>query len=287
MAQLRMGLAVWGFRGWEGDFMPAGVRQQDMLRLFAMRMHCVEGNDVFYGIPSAEVLEKRVAQTPEGFLFCPKVPRAISHDGLLTPKISEALRFLAHMKEHLGPRLGPIFLQLPPSYGPAEGPDLAGLLNAWRREAGHPLLVEVRHVAWYRDPPRQRLDTLLGRLGMGRVVLDTRPLYSGSDDPQADNPRKKPPVPLHASAPGESVMVRFISHPDLARNEDFLRGWAHQIHEWLEVGKDVYFFAHCPKEEHSPRSIRRLQQLLEERGAPVSPLPWDSLPPEPQQSRLF
>lgn len=287
MARFRMGLAVWGFRGWEGDFMPAGVRQQDMLRLFAMRMNSVEGNDVFYGVPSAEVLQKRVALTPPGFEFCPKIPRAISHEGLLGPQIDSALRFLDHMRTHLGDRLGPIFLQLPPSYSPAEGPDLATFLNAWRREGGHPLLVEVRHSAWYRDPPQHRLDTLLRRLGMGRVVLDTRPIYSGDDDPQASNPRKKPLLPLHAVATGPIAMVRFISHPHTDRNVDCLRQWAHQVDDWLREGRTVYFFMHCPEEEHSPKHARLFQQLLEARGAPVPPLPWDQLPPEPQQSSLF
>jgi len=287
MSRFRMGLAVWGFKGWEGDFMPRGVRQQDMLRMFAMRMTCVEGNDVFYGVPSAAVLQKRVALTPPGFQFCPKFPRAISHEGLLGPKVDDALRFLRHMRDNLGDRLGPVFLQLPPAYSPAEGPDLARLLNAWRREGGHPLLVEVRHDAWYRTPPQERLDTMLARMGMGRVVLDTRPIYSGDDDPQSENPRKKPRLPLHAVAIGPIAMVRYISHPDTARNEPFLRAWAHQIHDWLDEGKTVYFFVHCPYEEHSPKHARVLQRMLEERGAPVPPLPWDSLPPEPQQSALF
>lgn len=287
MSRFRLGLAVWGFKGWEGTFMPAGVRQQDMLRQYTRRMSCVEGNDVFYGVPSTAVLQKRRATTPDGFLFCPKIPRAISHEGLLGPHVDDALRFLDHMRDNLGDRLGPIFLQLPPSYGPAEGPDLARLLNAWRREGEHPLLVEVRHHGWFRDPPRQRLDTLLSRLGMGRVILDTRPIYSGDDDPQADNPRKKPALPLHAVVTSDVAMVRFISHPDTPRNQTFLQQWATQVHAWLRDGKDVFFFVHCPQEEHSPRHARIFQRILEAQDAPVPPLPWDDLPPEPQQSSLF
>lgn len=287
MSHFQLGLAVWGFRGWEGHFMPAGVRQQDMLRQYARRMSCVEGNDVFYGVPSAAVLQKRRVMTPEGFLFCPKIPRAISHEGLLGPRVDDALRFLDHMRDNLGDRLGPIFLQLPPSYGPAEGPDLARLLNAWRREGGHPMLVEVRHHGWFRDPPRQRLDTLLSRLGMGRVILDTRPIYSGEDDPQAENPRKKPALPLHAVVTGDIAMVRFISHPDTPRNTPFLQEWARQVHTWLEEGRTVFFFMHCPQEEHSPKHARIFQRMLESRSAPVPPLQWDAVPPEPKQSSLF
>lgn len=287
MGMFRMGLAVWGFRGWDGTFLPAGVRPPDMLRQYARRMVCVEGNDVFYGVPSAAVLQRRVAQTPPGFLFCPKIPGSISHDGLLGPKIDPALRFLDHMRSNLGARLGPIFLQLPPQYGPMNGEDLARLLNAWRREGNHPLLVEVRHPDWYRPTPNQRLDTLLSRLGQGRVVLDTRPIYSGSDDPQAENPRKKPQLPLHDVAIGDIAMVRFISHPTASRNEAYLNGWVPRIAEWLRSGKTVYFFVHCPQEEHSPHTARTLQHMLEAQGVSVPPLPWDQLPPQPQQSSLF
>lgn len=287
MAQFRLGLAVWGFKGWEGDFLPVGVRAADMLRLYGKRLTVVEGNTVFYGVPSAETLQGWAGQTPEGFEFCPKFPRTISHEGLLAPHIDDALRYLDHMRSHLAEKLGPMFLQLPPTYSPEEGPDLAIFLNAWRREGGHPLLVEVRHADWYREAPRERLDTLLARLGMGRVVLDTRPLYAGGDDPQASSERKKPALPLYAAAPGTVAMVRFISHPDPARNTAYLEGWAAQVHAWLDAGKRVYFFVHCPQEEHSPQSARRFQHLLEARGAPVPPLPWSLLAAEPAQVGLF
>ena len=56
--------------------------------------------------------------------------------------------------------------------------------------------------------------------------------------------------------------------------------------QWLEQGIEVWFFVHCPYEEHSPGIARRFQRLLEARGAPVPPLPWDQLPP-PRQAALF
>ena len=140
---------------------------------------------------------------------------------------------------------------------------------------------------WFTDGPAQRLDTLLQRLELGRVVLDTRAIYSGSDDAQAGNPRKKPKLPLHAVALGSTAMVRFISHPDRARNLDLLREWASTIHRWLSAGVEVYFFMHCPREEFSPGHARALQRMLQAQGVPVPPLPWDRLPPEPTQVGMF
>ena len=287
MTLFHLGLAVWGFDRWAGSFLPSGVRKADMLRRYAERMDCVEGNDSFYGVPSSRTLERRARETPAHFRFCPKLPRAISHEGPLAEQTTAALEFAAHMHAGLGDRLGPFFLQLPPSYGPTDGPDLARLLNVWRRAVPHPLLVEVRHPDWYTERFGPRLDTLLSRLGMSRVVLDTRPIYSGSDDPQSDNPRKKPELPLHAEPLSGRTLVRFISHPDAARNDAFLAEWAERVHRWLDRGIEVYFFVHCPDDFFSPDTARRFHRLLEERGAPVGPLAWDQVPPEPVQAGLF
>ena len=285
--QFRMGFAIWAFPDWRGSFYPADAPQHSMLRLYGQRMTTVEGNSVFYGVPSATTLEKWSEQTPEDFQFCPKIPRVISHEGDLTPEIPQALRFFDHMHSGLGARLGPIFLQLPPAYSPHLGPDLARFLNAWRRHTAHPLMVEVRHPRWYVPEMNQRLDTLLSRLSLGRVVLDTRAIYSGDDDPQSDNPRKKPKLPLHAVAVGDTAFVRYISHPERDRNLRLLHEWSTTIHRWLAAGKTVYFFMHCPRDEFSPGHARALQRMLEDQGAPVSALPWDRLPPEPQQVGMF
>ncbi len=287
MSAFHLGLAIWGFERWAGTFFPSGVRKADMLRRYAERMDCVEGNDSFYGVPSRTTLERRVASTPPSFRFCPKIPRTISHEGSIVDRIQPALDFAAHMQAGLGERLGPFFLQLPPSFAPAAGPELARLLNVWRRQVGHPLLVEVRHEAWYTDAFGHRLDTLLSRLGLGRVVLDTRPIYSGPDDPQSDNPRKKPALPLHPAALSGCALVRFISHPDPSRTEPFLREWAERVHGWLDAGIEVYFFVHCPDDFYSPDTARRFHRLLVERGAPVPPLLWDAIPPEARQAGLF
>ena len=65
--RFRLGCAVWAFPGWRGEFFPADAPQHSMLRLYGQRMHAVEGNSVFYGVPSLAVMEKWSEQTPETF----------------------------------------------------------------------------------------------------------------------------------------------------------------------------------------------------------------------------
>ena len=56
---------------------------------------------------------------------------------------------------------------------------------------------------------------------------------------------------------------------------------------WLDEGIEVWFFVHCPIEDHSPDNLRFFQQLLEERIAPVPSLPWNGINEAPTQLGLF
>lgn len=287
-APFHLGLAVWGYRGWLGGFLPEGSRQADFLKLYGQRLRAVECNSVFYAVPSADALERWVAETPEDFRFCPKLPRAVTHEGDLAEAIPDALRYAEHMRTHLGDRLGPTFVQLPPTLTPAQGPELAALLNAWRRsEATGPTAVEVRAPAWFREPARERLDTMLARMNIARVILDVRAVYEGPDDPQETKPIRKPNLPLHIALTADFAFVRYISHPDGPRNDRYLDEWAERVHAWLDAGVETWFFVHCPIEDHSPDNLRRLQQRLVDRGAPVPPLPWDGIDDRPTQLGLF
>jgi len=286
-APFRLGLAVWGYRGWLGGFLPEGSRQADLLKRYGERLTAVECNSVFYAVPNEKTLKRWVDETPADFRFCPKLPRTITHEGPMAPMIPEALSYAAYMREQLGEKLGRFFLQLPPTFRPDHGPDLAALLNAWRRADAGPMAVEVRAPAWFRAPAAARLDTLLSRLGMARVVLDVRTAYEGPDDPQETNPIRKPNVPLYPTVTGGVAFVRYISHPDPDRNTRYLTEWAERVHGWLDEGIETWFFVHCPIEDHSPHNLRLFQKLLLERGAPAPPLPWDGIDERPVQIGLF
>ncbi|MEM1281234.1 MAG: DUF72 domain-containing protein, partial [Cyanobacteria bacterium P01_H01_bin.152] len=193
-----LGCAVWAFKAWVGDFYPAGARSGDFLPLYGDRFTTVEGNTTFYSIPDNTTVDRWAAQTPDTFRFCPKIPRLYSHSGALMPHFDHALAFLKTL-QRLGPRLGPVFLQLPPSYSPERFTDLRDFLTQWPRDVA-PLSVEVRHLAWFEPVHAQRLNDTLRQLGVGRVLLDTRTMYDGQadglPDPQFASERRKPKLPL-------------------------------------------------------------------------------------------
>ena len=285
----RLGLAVWAFKDWVGSFYPPKSQATHFLRLYGDRMLAVEGNTTFYSVPNAQMVQRWAENTPARFRFCPKLPRTVTHEGLLMGHLPAALSF-SRLMQGLGQQLGPVMAQLPPSYGPAAFDDLAAFLAAWPRKQV-PIAGEVRHLDWFKEKHAAQLSSLLARLNVGRVLLDTRAMYEwehdGGIDPQRHSNRRKPKVPLQPIVTADFVIVRYVSHPQLRRNQDYLAGWVSQVNDWLVAGQQVYFFVHCPMEAKSPAIAQHFQSQLEAAKAPVPPLPWNELAQPPNQLALF
>jgi uncharacterized protein YecE (DUF72 family) len=282
----RLGCAVWAYKEWVGNLFPTGSSAKNFLRLYSDRFTTVEGNTTFYSIPDAETVHRWKTETPHSFRFCLKLPRTITHGGLLASAIPQTLTFLQQMEE-LGDRLGPFFAQLPPSYSPAQLEDLTTFLQDFPRTM--PLALEVRHPAWFQAPYADQLNDRLTQFGIGRVLLDTRPIYDCPDDPQRYSERRKPHVPLQPAITAPFALIRYISHPDSNLNQPYLEAWAALVHQWLNQGTQIYFFVHCPVERYSPDNARQFQQLLDQNQVPVPPLPWNAIeqPEQPEQLSLF
>jgi uncharacterized protein YecE (DUF72 family) len=281
----RLGCAIWAYKGWVGDVFPPGTSASKFLQLYSQRFTTVECNATFYSVPTAETVARWVQETPAGFEFCPKIPRTITHEGALQPKLDAALRFIELM-QGLGSRLGPMFVQLPPSYGPQFFSDLEVFLTGLQ-SCRVPLAMEVRHPDWFNPVPAASLNTLLQSLSIGRVLLDTRPIYECDDDPQLMAARRKPKLPLQPVVTAPFAFIRYISHPNPSLNRDFMMDWVSHLQDWLRQGTSIYLFVHCPIEEHSPQNARNFQRLLEDRSVPIPPLAWEAIPPPPIQLDLF
>ena len=280
-----LGCAVWSYKGWVGEFYPARSRPKDFLNLYSQRFNTVEGNTTFYAVPSPDKVARWVEKTATGFKFCPKLPRNITHNGLLTPQLPQTLDFYEKMKK-LGDRLGVMFAQLPARYSPAYLDDLTNFLETLSSH-GVTVALEVRHLDWFESSHEAQLNALLRQFGIGRVILDTRPIYNCPDDPQVESERRKPKLPVHLDATSNISFIRFISHPQAKFNQPYLEEWVHQLEIWLGEGKTIYFFVHCPSEERSPHNARIFQHLLEHHGVKIPSLGWDQIQEPPVQLSLF
>lgn len=281
-----LGCAVWGYKGWIGRLFPHGTKPSECLTLYSRHMKAVEGNTTFYGVPDRETIARWAQQTPPEFRFCMKLPRWITHQGLFEniPKaILDARSFVEQMKALEG-RAGPYFLQLPPQYDPSRLDELRVFLEAFPRDEAR-LLVEVRHKAFFQAPYHGRLLDLLIRLGIGRVLLDSRPMYEGEGyAPMILDPRK-PNLPLCPEVTAPFSLVRFVSHPEAPINRPYFEHWVKLCAEFLRQGSTVFFFMHCPEETFSPDNAAIFHRMLLEAKLPVPALPWCS--PKNDQLKLF
>lgn len=279
-----IGCPMWGYKEWAGSFFPARTPASDFLRLYSRRLNTVEGNTTFYALPSAETVRRWRQETPETFRFCPKVSRDISHAARLDERRDETLAFVERMRG-LGTRLGPIFLQLPPAFGPAQLAQLQAFLDFWPREVR--LAVEMRHPDFFTQVHAAQLNELLGRYNVARVLMDTRPIRVGSAKEQQvlQARERKPNLPLQIALTSDIAFVRYIGNPSMEMNERFLAEWARQLGQWLTQDITVYAFCHCPFEEHSPGICAELYKRVAAL-VPLPPLP-EQTGTEPEQARLF
>ena len=283
---LYIGAPIWSYKGWVGNFFPPSTPSSSYLRLYSRRLNAVEGNTVFYALPSSEVIARWNQETPATFRFCPKVPRSISHTPHLESSREETLMAVERLRG-LGVRLGSMFLQLPPSFGPTQLSELEAFLNYWPADVW--LAVEVRHPAFFEVEHAATLNSLLSHYRVAHVMMDTRPIRIGSsEEKQVLQAReRKPDLPLQIAVTTNFVFVRYIGHPRMEVNEPLLDTWAQQLSEWLQAGLTAYVFCHCPFEIHSPTICYSLYQRVSAK-VPLPPLSWQ---PEPtaklEQGHLF
>jgi uncharacterized protein YecE (DUF72 family) len=283
---ISIGCAVWSYPGWIGEVYPPKTQSKDFLRGYSHHFPAVEGNTTFYATPDKVTINRWIAQTPQRFKFCLKFPRAITHNGLLEPYLLPAQAFITQMQE-LGDKLGVMFIQLPPNYAPSEGfADLTAFLIALSRQDVS-IALEVRHLDWFKSPHQERLNELLTRLGIGRVILDSRPIYEADQSGEVVIACKKPRVPIDLTLTAPFTLIRYVSHPVQSANKIWLEGWANQVQTWLQQDTQVYMFVHCPIEARSPINARHLHETFTGAGIALDPLPPRFIDDSPVQLNLF
>jgi uncharacterized protein YecE (DUF72 family) len=285
---LYLGCPIWANKAWVGTFYPEGTKQREFLSLYSRRLNAVEGNTTFYGLPTADTVARWRDETPSGFKFCLKFPRAITHDHRLREAEADTETFAQRVSQ-LGDRAGASLLQLPPSFG---GDDLPALLRYLDHLPALPggCAVEVRHRDFFGGNAESALEDALRERDVARVLYDQRGLRSA--EPADEGTRRaqaaKPNVPVRFARTASFAFVRYISHPDVPANAPLLDEWAGHVAGWLNAGDDVFFFCHHKNDFYAPVVARDFHQRVG-RLAALPPLPgWGGEPPaEPSQPALF
>jgi uncharacterized protein YecE (DUF72 family) len=285
---LYLGCPIWANKAWVGTFFPEGSKQRDFLSLYSRRLNAVEGNTTFYGVPTADTVARWRDETPPGFKFCLKFPRAITHEHRLRGAEADTEAFAARVNL-LGERAGASLLQLPPSFSGDDLPTLLGYLDHLPALPGG-CAVEVRHRDFFGGKAEAALDDALRERDVARVLYDQRGLRSAepSDEGTRRAQAAKPNVPVRFTRTASFAFVRYISHPDLPANSPLLDEWAEHVAAWINAGGDVFFFCHHKNDFYAPVVAREFHERVG-RHAALLPLPaWGDEPPAaPEQPALF
>ena len=152
--RVRVGTSGYNYPEWKGSFYPEKFSQKKMLPYYAERLETVEINYTFYRLPTERLLAGWSAITPPGFTFTLKAPRRITHDARLR-NCEELTRAFCEAAASLGPKLGVLLFQLPPSFK-KDLSVLDGFLATL--PPGARAAFEFRHDSWHDADVFERLS---------------------------------------------------------------------------------------------------------------------------------
>lgn len=113
---IRIGISGWTYGPWRGVFYPEELPHKTEMAYAAATFPAIEVNGTFYGLQQPKSFLRWRAESPPDFMFALKAPRYITHILRLGDAKGAIANFLASGPLALGPKLGPILWQLPPSF---------------------------------------------------------------------------------------------------------------------------------------------------------------------------
>lgn len=113
---VRIGISGWRYAPWRGVFYPDDLPQRRELEFASRCISSIEINGTFYSLQRPESFRQWHDETPDDFVFAIKGSRYLTHLRRLGDIATPLASFFASGLLALGPKLGPILWQLPPSF---------------------------------------------------------------------------------------------------------------------------------------------------------------------------
>lgn len=151
---MRVGTSGWQYADWRGVLYPPGLPQRRWLRHYGETFTTVENNNAFYRLPTRDTFELWRDATPPGFVMAVKASRYLTHMKRLKDP-GEPVTRLMTAATGLGPKLGPVLLQLPPTLR-ADPERLTACLRRFPDAVR--VAVEPRHPSWWTGATRDVLE---------------------------------------------------------------------------------------------------------------------------------
>lgn len=240
-----IGTSGWSYAHWaKGVFYPKGMKPGEWLPFLAGFFNTVEVNSSFYRLPRPEFVKRWRAITPGRFRLAMKMWRRITHDKRLRDCRREVRDFLTVISE-LGPKRGPILVQLPPSL--RRDDDLLDDFLLDFRSTARPsrprITVELRHTSWLCPEVYALLD-----LHNVALCLADLPQY------QVTEPNNAKFIYIRRHGPVGAYRGLYTARHI---NKD-----AAAIRQWLCQGRDVYIYYNNDIEGFAVANAAQLMEAL-------------------------
>jgi uncharacterized protein YecE (DUF72 family) len=254
-ARLRLGAQGWNYEAWVGPFYPSGTKPAHFLATYARAFDTVEVDSTFYAVPAPTTVRGWAERTPDGFTFALKLPQEITHERRLRDAGDVLVQFLDSARE-LGPKLGPILIQLRPDFGPAELPGLTEFLPLL--PPGVDFAIEFRQRGWINEG----VLALLREFRVALALSDGRWIPRNVLQRLAGEPTSDFAY-LRWMGPDRSIVD--YSRIQVDRTKE-LSGWAETLRGLMSRVKTAYGYVNNHYAGHSPATVRMLQEQM---GLPV------------------
>jgi uncharacterized protein YecE (DUF72 family) len=220
------------------------------LEHYAARFQTVEINNAFYRLPEASTFRAWAERTPPDFVAGVKVSRYLTHIKRLKEPAEPVARFMERAS-HLGDKLGPVLVQLPPTLRRDVGAldETLRLFPSWVRVA-----VEFRHDSWFSD----ETYSLLGEHNAAFCL--------------ADSPHRRTPICRTA----DWGYIRFHegkASPRPCYGRAALDTWARRLAGLWDDSADVYAFFNNDPEGCAVRDARVFAGAAERAGLSATRVP--------------
>ena len=245
-----VGTSGWQYDSWRAGFYPPEVAKTRWLEHYAGRFATVELNNSFYRLPEAKAFAGWAVRTPPDFVLAVKMSRYLTHIRRLRDPQEPVALFLERARA-LGPKLGPVLLQLPPSLRCDIGA-LEATLACF--PAGMRIACEFRHQSWFNP----EVQAVMAGHGAACCLTDRM----GSTSPEVRT--------------ADWGYVRFHqgrARPEPCYGRAALGTWAARIRDLWAPHEDVFVYFNNDGRCCAVRDARAFAALVERQGLPPSRVP--------------
>lgn len=242
--RIHIGTSGWSYKHWREIFYPAEMKPADYITFYADHFSVSELNGSFYKLPTQKTVQKWVTMVPEGFLFCPKMSRYLSHMKKLHDPEEPLQRFF-NIFEPIKEHLGPVLVQLPDNvkFNEEVVRPFYELLQSDYAE--YRFAMEVRDESWFSNES-------LSLMRKHKVTL----VFAQSEQ-----------FPYYEEITAKDIFVRFHGPGSLYSSsypDETLKEYALKFGAWVRQGHHVWAFFNNDVGGHALHNGAKLKQYVAE-----------------------